>query len=334
MRVLYLSIVLLFSLSSCDKKVCKTPVDHYISEGILISNEGNFQWGNASVSFYDTENDILIESVFQEVNNRPLGDVLQSITIEGDYAYLVLNNSARIEVVYKNSFELVGSITGFISPRYIHIVNNEKAYVSDLYSNKIAVVDLVSLEITNYIDCTGWTEEMHQLNNEVYVLNKTENSLYKIDVATDAITSVLVLDFEVNSFKIYSQSRIWLAGSKNDMGIVECMNPQSREIEYSYNFVGENPSELYVSESGSDVYFLSNGVWHINEFTDEIISVPIIPANERLFYGLSVHQDKIYIADAINYVQQGTVWVYDLQATLLQEFKVGIIPSEFYFINP
>jgi len=118
------------------------------------------------------------------------------------------------------------------------------------------------------------------------------------------------------------------------MGIVECMNPQSREIEYSYNFVGENPSELYVSESGSDVYFLSNGVWHINEFTDEIISVPIIPANERLFYGLSVHQEKIYIADAINYVQQGTVWVYDLQATLLQEFKVGIIPSEFYFINP
>ena len=309
-------------------------MDHYFSEGILISNEGNFQWGNASVSFYDTENDILIESVFQEVNNRPLGDVLQSITIEGDYAYLVLNNSARIEVVYKNSFELVGSITGFISPRYIHIVNNEKAYVSDLYSNKIAVVDLVSLEITNYIDCTGWTEEMHQLNNEVYVLNKTENSLYKIDVATDAITSVLVLDFEVNSFKIYSQSRIWLAGSKNDMGIVECMNPQSREIEYSYNFVGENPSELYVSESGSDVYFLSNGVWHINEFTDEIISVPIIPANERLFYGLSVHQEKIYIADAINYVQQGTVWVYDLQATLLQEFKVGIIPSEFYFINP
>ena len=334
MRVLYLSIVLLFSLSSCDKKVCKRPLDHYFSEGILISNEGNFQWGNASVSFYDTENDILIESVFQEVNNRPLGDVLQSITIEGDYAYLVLNNSARIEVVNKNSFELVGSITGLISPRYIHIVNNEKAYVSDLYSNKIAVVDLVSLEITNYIDCTGWTEEMHQLNNEVYVLNKTENSLYKIDVATDAITSVLVLDFEVNSFKIYSQSRIWLAGSKNDMGIVECMNPQSREIEYSYNFVGENPSELYVSESGSDVYFLSNGVWHINEFTDEIISVPIIPANERLFYGLSVHQDKIYIADAINYVQQGTVWVYDLQATLLQEFKVGIIPSEFYFINP
>ena len=334
MRVFYLFIVLLFSLSSCDKKKCTIPVDHFISEGVLISNEGNFQWGNASVSFYDTEKDTLIESVFQEVNQRPLGDVLQSISIYGDFAYLVLNNSARIEVVNKNTFELVGSITGFISPRYIHIVNNEKAYVSDLYANKIAVVDLTSFEITNYIDCTGWTEGMHQLDNEVYVLNKTDNSIYKIDVTTDVISSTLILDFEVSDFKIDSQNRLWLAGTKNDIGIVECINPHSGEINYFYNFEGESPSELYVSESGSDVYFLSNGVWHINEFTDEIVSAPMILANDRLFYGLSVYQDKVYIADAINYVQQGTVWVYDLQGALLNELKVGIIPSEFDFINP
>ena len=322
------------SLTSCDKQVCRSIVDHYISEGILISNEGNFQFGNASVSFYDTKNDTLIESVFQEVNNRPLGDVLQSITIDGDFAYLVLNNSARIEVVNKNSFELVGSITGFISPRYIHIVNNEKAYVSDLFANKIAIVDLVSLEITNYIDCPGWTEEIHQLNDEVYMLNKTDNTLHVVDTNIDAITSELVFDFELSAFKIDNQSRMWLAGSKNDVGLVQCIKLIDQEIQYSYIFEGESPTELYVSETGTDVYFLSNGVWHINEFADEIITVPIIPANDRLFYGLSVHQDKIYIADAINFVQKGTIWVYDLQATLLDEFKVGIIPSEFDIINP
>ena len=322
------------SLTSCDKQMCKSIVDHYISEGILISNEGNFQFGNASVSFYDTKNDTLIESVFQEVNNRPLGDVLQSITIDGDFAYLVLNNSARIEVVNKNSFELVGSITGFISPRYIHIVNNEKAYVSDLFANKIAIVDLVSLEITNYIDCPGWTEEIHQLNDEVYMLNKTDNTLHVVDTNIDAITSELVFDFELSAFKIDNQSRMWLAGSKNDVGLVQCIKLIDQEIQYSYTFEGESPTELYVSETGTDVYFLSNGVWHINEFADEIITVPIIPANDRLFYGLSVHQDKIYIADAINFVQKGTIWVYDLQATLLDEFKVGIIPSEFDIINP
>ena len=333
MRVCYLFIVLLFSLSSCDKKKSSIPVDHFISEGILIANEGNFQWANASVSFYDTQKDSLIESVFQEVNNRLLGDVLQSITVGDEFIYLVLNNSARIEVVNKNTFELVASITGFTSPRYIHIVNNEKAYVSDLYANKIAIVDLSSFEITGYINCSGWTEEMVQLNDEVYILNKTDNALRIIDANTDVITSDIVLDFEVSAFKIDNQSRIWLTGIKNEVGQVTCINLIDQEIQYTYNFEGESPSELVVSENGSNIYFLSNGVWHINEFTDELIVAPIIPANDRLFYGLSVHNEEIYIADAINYVQKGTVWVYNLNAILLKELKVGIIPSEFDFIN-
>ena len=333
MRVFYLFIVLLFSLSSCDKKKCNSPVDHFISEGILIANEGNFQWANASVSFYDTQKDTLIESVFQEVNNRPLGDVLQSITITDDYIYLVLNNSSRIEVVTKNTFELVASITGFTSPRYMQSVNNNKAYVSDLYANKIAIVDLLNFEITGYINCSGWTEEMVQLNDEVYILNKTDNTLRIINTNTDVITSVIVLDFEVSAFEIDNQNRVWLTGINNDIGIVRCINLVDQEIQYTYNFEGESPRELVVSENGSNIYFLSNGAWHINEFTDELIVAPIIPANDRLFYGLSVNNDKIYIADAINYVQKGTVWVYDLNATLLQELKVGIIPSEFDFIN-
>ena len=45
------------------------------------------------------------------------------------------------------------------------------------------------------------------------------------------------------------------------------------------------------------------------------------------------YKDKIYIADAINYVQQGTVWVYHNDARFVHEFEVGIIPSEFYFFN-
>ena len=60
---------------------------------------------------------------------------------------------------------------------------------------------------------------------------------------------------------------------------------------------------------------------------------PLISSNGRLFYGLSVNEDRIYIADAINYVQQGTVWVYDHQAELVDEWQVGVIPSEFDFIK-
>ena len=112
------------------------------------------------------------------------------------------------------------------------------------------------------------------------------------------------------------------------------MDSQTLNVLYSHTFEGENPSDLFVSDAGHDVYFLSNGVWHINEFTDDVITAPIIPADGKLFYGLSVHDEKIYIADVVNYVQKGTVWVYDLQSNLLDKWGVGMIPSEFDFIDP
>ena len=333
MRVYSVIIALFVLVSSCEKPSPSPLLEHFLSNGVLIANEGNFQWGNATVSFYDSVNDTILEKVFQGVNQRPLGDVLQSINIQGDKVYLVLNNSGNIEVVDKNSFELETTISGFTSPRYIQIVSSNKAYVSDLFADKIAVVDLNSQQISSYINCEGWTEEMVQIDDLVYVANLEDNTIYIIDLESDEIIDDFQLDFAINSLKKDNQNRLWICGASQGLGRVICIDASTKTELYSYTFEGENPTDLFITEQGHDVYFLSNGVWRINEFTDETISAPIIPADGRLFYGLSVHDDKIYIADAINYVQKGTVWVYDLQTTLIDEWEVGIIPSEFDFID-
>jgi len=329
------SVILTFFVlvSSCDKPTTAPQEEHFLSNGVLIANEGNFQWGNASVSFYDFENDTVFEKVFQGVNQRPLGDVLQSVNIQGDKAYLILNNSGTIEVVDKNSFELEGTISGFTSPRYIQITSSSKAYVTDLYADKIAIVDLNAKSITGYIDCVGWTEEMVQIDDLVYVVNLEDHTIYIINHESDEIIDTFQFDFTINSLKKDNQDRLWVCGNEDGLGRVICIDTSTKTELYSYAFEGENPTDLFVTEQGHDVYFLSNGVWHINEFTDEIIMSPIIPSEGRLFYGLSVNDDKIYIADAINYVQKGTVWIYDFQTTLLDEWEVGIIPSEFDFIE-
>ena len=330
----YSVILTFFALvSSCDKPTTAPQEEHFLSSGVLIANEGNFQWGNASVSFYDLESDTVLENIFQGVNQRPLGDVLQSINIHEDKAYMVLNNSGSIEVVNKNSFELEGTISGFTSPRYIQLVSSSKAYVSELYADKIAIVDLNAMSITGYIDCVGWTEEMVHIDDLVYVANLASNQISIIDSSTDEIIDTLQFEFPINSLKKDHQNHLWICGENQGLGSVICMDALTKTELYSYTFEGENPTDLFVTEHGHDVYFLSNGVWHINEFTDDIITIPIIPSEGRMFYGLSVHDDKIYIADAINYVQKGTVWIYDFQTTLLDEWEVGIIPSEFDFIE-
>jgi DNA-binding beta-propeller fold protein YncE len=333
MRVYQIIIALVVLVSSCDEPITLPQKEHFLSNGVLIANEGNFQWGNASVSFYDAENDTILQEVFQGVNQRPLGDVLQSITLKDDKAYLVLNNSGKVEVVDKNSFKLETTISGFISPRYIQIVSPNKAYVTDLYADKIAVADLNSNEISAYIHCEGWTEEMVQIDDLVYVANLESNQICVIDSNEDAIVDRISVSTSIKSLKKDRQNRLWVCGEENGVGMVLCMESQTLNVLYTHTFDGENPSDLFVSDDGHDVYFLSNGVWHINEFTDEMITEPIIPAEGKLFYGLSVHDDKIYIADAINYVQKGRVWVYDLQSNLLDQWEAGMIPSEFDFID-
>ena len=70
----------LLGLSSCFKPEEK-PL-HSVSElsqSLLVLNEGNFQWGNASIHRYDPKSKSYDDQdLFSRVNQRPLGDVLQS----------------------------------------------------------------------------------------------------------------------------------------------------------------------------------------------------------------------------------------------------------------
>jgi len=64
--------------------------------GVYILNEGNYLFGNASVSYYDADKSTLQEDIFNGANKRALGDVAQSMTIANNKAYVVVNNSGKI----------------------------------------------------------------------------------------------------------------------------------------------------------------------------------------------------------------------------------------------
>jgi hypothetical protein len=50
-----------------------------------------------------------------------------------------------------------------------------------------------------------------------------------------------------------------------------------------------------------------------------------------LYYGLTVcpRTGDVYVADAIDYVQQGMIYRYSKERVLIDEFYVGIIPGAF-----
>ncbi|MEZ5071812.1 MAG: hypothetical protein R2751_12855 [Bacteroidales bacterium] len=130
----------------------RLPGNGDFSAGVLVVHEGNFGYGNASLSHYDPATGLLVNDVFFKRNGLPLGDVAQSVTVDDSLIYAVMNNSGKIMVMDRTDFRFVGKITGLTSPRYLHLINGEKAYVSDLYARSLAIVDPRTLDVTGRID--------------------------------------------------------------------------------------------------------------------------------------------------------------------------------------
>ena len=127
--------------------------------GLFVVNEGNFQYGNATLSYYDPETRQVENEVFRRANGFRLGDTAQSMTVRNGTAWVVVNNSHVIFAIDTETFVEKGRIVGFTSPRHIHFLSDRKAYVTQLWDNRIFIVDPERYAITGHIECHGMTIE-------------------------------------------------------------------------------------------------------------------------------------------------------------------------------
>jgi len=66
--------------------------------GVVILNEGNFNYGNASLSFYNISSGKTENDVYYRQNGVPLGDVAHSANFHDGLLYTVINNSGKVVV--------------------------------------------------------------------------------------------------------------------------------------------------------------------------------------------------------------------------------------------
>lgn len=304
------------------------------SQKVLIVNEGNFMSANASVSLFDTGNQQITDNYYQAQNNKPLGDVAQSITsINGDF-YIVVNNSGKI-VVCNPEFKFKREITGFTSPRYMLQVSNKKAYVSDLYANALSIVDLNSGTKTGSISCSGWTEQMVKLYNKVFVSNISSNYLYVINAVSDTKEDSIEVGKGCGSLVIDKNDQLWAlaGGSTLAAATLWKINPLNTSEKTAYAFsMTDKPGNLCINGRKDTLYYLNNGICRTS------VDMPALPAafiekGNKNFYALGVNPENsdIYVSDALDYIQKSNIYVYKPNGVQKHQFKAGIISGYFYF---
>lgn len=336
--LLWLIIVLLFSCKTEeDKKII--PLSNESGVDVIILNEGNFGSGNASIDWYNSSNNKLYDHVFKSNNqNRPIGDVVQSMQIIGDKGYIVVNNSQKIEVVNLSDFKSIGSIQGLTSPRYILPINESKAYVSDLYANAISVINLKDRVVEKTIPTNGWTEQMVRIEDSAYVCDLTNNQLLVLNLQTDSIIKRTQLIRQPGSMVKDKNNNLWVLcnGGFDEMIPRLYQINTSGEIIQVVNFdnINQYPSNLLINEEKDHLFYFNDGIFRMSITDQSLPSQPFIEKKGRLFYGMGFHpsSSELYVADAIDYQQRGKVYRFDLEGNEIATFQAGIIPTGFIFL--
>ena len=316
-------------------------------EGLFIINEGNFQYGNATLSYYNPTTKIVENEVFNRANAMKLGDVAQSMTIHNGVGWIVVNNSHAVFAIDITTFKEIGRITNFTSPRYMHFVSDEKAYVTQIWDNRIYIVNPKRYEVTGYIECpnmtmaSGSTEQMVQYGDYVYVVCWSyQNRILKIDSRSDEVVGELEIGVQPTSIVLDKNNKLWVV---TDGGYADSpygyeapalyrIDAESFTVEKSFKFsLGDSPSEIQINGTKDTIYWINDDVWAMSVDDERLPVRPFLPYDETLYYGLTVnpHSGDVYVADAIDYVQAGKVYRYSAQGVLLDEFYVGVIPGAF-----
>jgi hypothetical protein len=306
----------------------------------VVSNEGNFLTGNASLSKIDLDNGNVDNDVYFDVNAMPLGDVCQSISFSSNRAYIVVNNSQKIVACNPATWQTEFTITGFNSPRHFKEVTPGKAYVTDIYEGKIAVVNLITQQITSYIPCNGASEEMLVSGQYAFITRPSSYYVKVINIFTDVVVDSILTGYGSNSIVQDANGKIWvLCGGDAGLSALPQLvriNPVTLSVENSLSFssAATSPYALTINRTYDTLIYLNDGVYSLPVVASAVPSTPVVAqASGSSFYGVDVHpySGQLFICDAMGFTQQGKIHRYKMNGTFLASYTVGYIPNNIYF---
>lgn len=332
--------------------------------GVFILCEGNFNAGNATLSYYNPDTRKVENGVFQRANDRKLGDTGQSIQIHDGVAYVAVENSGIIWAIDTATFRVRGQFTTgqtehMINPRYIHFLSSEKAYVTDLYSPYITVFNPRTLQYVSSIstrqeDAFGYnsTEQLVQYGNRVFTnCWSYSNKILVIDTQKDEVCDSIVLgSWQPKSMVIDCLGKLWVItdggystgddGFGDNIPHLYRIDAVTLRIELDQLLdTDEGNVVLALNPVGDVLYLINNDIYRM-AVTDSHVPVrPFIEAERNtngtrhFLYGIGVNprNGELYVADAVDYRQSGVVIRYAEDGTLLDRFRVGITPNGFAF---
>jgi YVTN family beta-propeller protein len=346
MKKLNFAVVLLYTFIislSCEKNNNPEETSGY-KNGIFIVNEGSYNSNNGSISFMDASNSIIVNDIFYTANGRSLGDIVQSFSVLNDsLGVIVVNHSAKLEIVRLSTFQAITEPLPVSYPRYFLPVTEMKGYVtSGSLAGKIYVLDLSSMTISDSIGVGFGPEVLLRLNNYVYVANSggwgNDSTISVINTLTDHVFDTLFVGNVPSDLAFDEESYLWVycKGFTNYIDIetdsyLQKIDPLTNSIIWQGKVGSAQdylsvPAKLAISDDGTKLYYLRpDGVYQLDTSDPSIAEGPLIPGN---YYGLDVNPEnnRIFVFEA-TFTGNGTVKIFEPDGALFGQGAVGVGPN-------
>lgn len=344
-QVLLKSLVLLSILISSCGSDDSIPLGEY-ENGIFVINEGNFQDGDGSVTYYGRSNSTIEQTIFSGVNDTQLGDVVQSGIVHEGLAYLVVNNSNKVEVVNAYTFEREMTIPDVLLPRYM-AVSGDKGYLTEWVSfsdpGRVSIIDLASGTVDNTITVGFGAEDVEVVGNKIFVSNSFGNTISVIDQSNNNSVETVTVSSSPKGMVIDKNGDLWVACgggfdanfSPANNGAIYKIDPSSNEILTTYE-LNANFSAKMVMNNDRDAlyYYVGNTIFVQNVEGTSISTEPFaVVEGATSIYGIGLDPTTgiVYVGDSKFFAEDGEVFRYDPNGTLIDSFDTGVAPNSFIF---
>ncbi|MEZ4699848.1 MAG: T9SS type A sorting domain-containing protein [Rhodothermales bacterium] len=313
---------------------------------VFVGNQGNFSDANGTVSSIDPA------TLAVNLDQLPdLNTLVQSITLHEGTGFVMANTSDRIDLFSLDTRQRTGQIAGVPSPRYMTVVGEDKAYVSNLYDATVTIIRLSDASVQGTVDVGDNPEDIAVAGGRVYVANHgfgAGTTLSVIDPSSDTPLDplepgcdgprMLAADLEQELWvvctgnTVYNEDFTEIISESN--GRVVVLDGATGALVTSFDATAQLGSGV----GGQDAFydpisrrlFVVQGTAILPFDTASNAALPAIdiPGDEAI--GAVAYDDataRFYLGRITGFAEAGSVSIHDAEGREMARVAAGIIPS-------
>jgi hypothetical protein len=310
------------------------------TKGALILYEGNGSPGSGDYAFINFDNDSVINDVFRNSNGgATLASYPDGLFLYGQDLYITAQGSfggqGRMYRIKATDNKLLDTVSFGVNPYNLAFAQGY-FWVTNTAGETVTKIDQ-DLNVVTNINVGQNPADIIQLQGFLYVTKKSytsENSLAVINSINGNVQKVFFNSPPVSAasngliyISTYSSKKLYAIDTTSGANKIDSISFSITEPAIG-DIAAGNSSTIYVIGISDTLYggYIGKTVYKVDILNKTVSTSPIITSDpDGDIYAISYDyvNDRIYILDSKNGLQNGQVRVYDKDGSLLKTYNLG-----------